>query len=71
MDCYPVQEKGDDEILKSSKPDFIGINYYSSICVKENKEHRINYQLPPFFRSSMFEVCPNEHLKKTNGCLME
>ena len=65
MDCYPVQEKGDDEILKSSKPDFIGINYYSSICVKENKEHRINYQLPPFFRSSMFEVCPNEHLKKT------
>lgn len=48
MDCYPVQEKGDDEILKSSKPDFIGINYYSSICVKENKEHRINYQLPPF-----------------------
>ena len=40
MDCYPVQEKGDDEILKSSKPDFIGINYYSSICVKENKEHR-------------------------------
>ena len=65
MNCSPVKEDGDDEILHASQPDFIGINYYSSICVKENKTATVNYQLPPFFRSSMFEVCPNEHLKKT------
>ena len=65
MNCSPVKEDGDDEILHASQPDFIGINYYSSICVKENKSATVNYQLPPFFRSSMFEVCPNEHLKKT------
>ena len=45
MNCSPVKEDGDDEILHASQPDFIGINYYSSICVKENKSATVNYQL--------------------------
>lgn len=65
MECYPIVDEKDDEILKAVKPDFIGINYYSSICVKMNKTHTINYKLPPFFRSSVFEVCRNEYIEKT------
>ena len=32
--------KPDDEVeLKKSKPDFIGVNYYFSICVEEKKRN--------------------------------
>ncbi|WP_296880555.1 glycoside hydrolase family 1 protein, partial [Thomasclavelia sp.] len=69
-DCLPVIDESD-QLLLSNKPDFIGINYYSSICVQENKTNEINYKLPPFFRSQQFEVVDNQYLEKsewmTNG----
>lgn len=62
---YPIKEVDDNEILKSSKPDFIAINYYSSLCVQENTDKIINDKLPPFFRSSQFQVVENNEIDKT------
>ena len=57
--------KPDDEVeLKKSKPDFIGVNYYFSICVEE-KKGAVNYQQPPFWISDDFDICENDYLKKT------
>lgn len=63
-DLYPQTEPEDYEILKSSKPDFIGINYYFSICVRE-KVGPVNYNQPPFWISDAFDVCDNPYLHKT------
>ena len=61
----PVREEEDEELLNSYKPDFIGINYYSSICVKENANKEILKKLPPFFKSELFKVVPNENIERT------
>lgn len=61
---YPVTEEGDKEVLKASTPDFIGVNYYFSICVKE-KVGEINYNQPPFWISDAFDICDNPYLRKT------
>ena len=53
-DFYPYTESGDENILRGSKPDFIGVNYYFSICVKE-KVGTINFNQAPFFISDAFE----------------
>ena len=58
----PEVLEGDKEILKSSKPDFIGCNYYFSICVKAPGKEK-NENLPPFFKSDAFEVVDNDNLK--------
>lgn len=58
----PEVIEGDKEILKSSKPDFIGCNYYFSICVKAPGKEK-NENLPPFFKSDAFEVVDNDNLK--------
>ncbi len=63
-DLYPQVEKEDEKALKAGKPDFIGINYYFSISVKE-KEGPINYHQPPFWVSDAFDVCDNPYLKKS------
>lgn len=63
-DLYPEVEEQDEIDLHASKPDFIGINYYFSICAKE-KVGPINYDLPPFWVSDAFDVCDNPYLKKT------
>ena len=51
-------------MLKASTPDFIGINYYFSICAKV-KEGPVNYDQPPFWVSDAFDICDNPHLRKT------
>lgn len=61
---YPEREPGDAGVLKSSTPDFIGVNYYFSICVKE-KVGPINYNQPPFWVSDAFDICDNPYLRKT------
>lgn len=59
--------KPDDEVeLKKSKPDFIGVNYYFSICVEE-KKGAVNYQQPPFWISDDFDICENDYLKRQSG----
>lgn len=61
----PEMLEGDAEILKSAKPDFIGCNYYFSICVKAPDPNGINEKLPPFFKSDKFDVIDNEFLKSS------
>lgn len=61
---YPRTEPEDAAALKASSPDFIGVNYYFSICVKE-KEGPVNYNQPPFWVSDAFDICDNPYLRKT------
>ena len=61
---YPHTEPEDTAALQASKPDFIGINYYFSLCVKA-KTGPINYDQPPFWVSDAFDICENPHLEKT------
>ena len=61
---YPETRPEDAAVLKSSTPDFIGINYYFSICVKA-KEGPVNYHQPPFWVSDAFDICDNPYLKTT------
>ncbi len=61
---YPVTEPQDTAELKAGKPDFIGINYYFSVCAKE-KVGPVNYNQPPFWVSDLFDICDNPYLQKT------
>ena len=61
---YPHTQPEDAAALQASKPDFIGINYYFSLCVKA-KTGPINYDQPPFWVSDAFDICENPHLEKT------
>lgn len=62
---YPRSSRPEDEEdLKGSKPDFIGINYYFSITAKK-KEGQINYDQPPFWISDAFDECENPYLEVT------
>lgn len=63
-DLYPNVKDGDEDILKASHPNFIGINYYFSICAKE-KVGPINTKLPPFWQSDAYEIIENPYLRKT------
>lgn len=61
---YPETRPEDAKELKAATPDFLGINYYFSICVKA-KEGPVNYHQPPFWISDAFDLCDNPHLEKT------
>lgn len=61
---YPQTEPEDAAALKASTPDFIGVNYYFSICVKE-KVGPINYNQPLFWVSDAFDICENPYLRKS------
>lgn len=61
---FPETRPEDELELKKSKPDFIGINYYFSICAKE-KEGPVNYKQAPFWISDEFDSCENEYLEKS------
>ena len=63
-DLYPQTEPEDDAALHASTPDFIGVNYYFSICAKE-KVGPVNYNQPPFWVSDAFDICDNPYLRKT------
>lgn len=55
----------DKKILISEKPDFIGINYYQSLCVRKKQIDDDNSSMPPFFQNDQFFVDINENLPKT------
>lgn len=61
---YPKTELQDEAILKGSSPDFIGVNYYFSVCAKE-KTGPVNYNQPPFWVSDLYDICDNPYLRKT------
>lgn len=61
---YPAVEPEDDAVLHRSTPDFIGINYYSSSCVKERTEPIVFGGFPPWGAGD-FVLCDNPRLEKT------
>lgn len=61
---YPAVEPGDDAVLHGSTPDFIGINYYSSSCVKGRTEPIVFGSFPPWGAGD-FVLCDNPRLEKT------
>lgn len=61
---YPAVEPEDDAVLHGSTPDFIGINYYSSSCVKERTEPIVFGGFPPWGAGD-FILCDNPRLEKT------
>lgn len=62
---FPDVLPQDKAILTKSKPDFIGVNYYASNCVKAKDFTEDERKLPPFYRNSLFSMAKNEYLKKT------
>ena len=62
---YPKTASEDREILKSSKPDIIGINYYCSTCIRSAKPTEDKSKLPPFYRNELFTLGNNIYLEKT------
>lgn len=63
-DLSPHTEEGDEEILKGTTCDFIGVNYYFSVCARE-KTGPVNYNQPPFWISDLYDICDNPYLEKT------
>lgn len=63
-DLYPQTEPEDAAALHASSPDFIGVNYYFSVCAKE-KVGPVNYNQPPFWVSDVYDICDNPYLQKT------
>lgn len=61
---YLAVEPEDDAVLHGSTPDFIGINYYSSSCVKERTEPIVFGGFPPWGAGD-FVLCDNPRLEKT------
>lgn len=55
--------EGDEEILKSAKPDFIGLNYYFSLCVEAPNPNGKDEKLPPFWKYDKFDVVDNKFFK--------
>ena len=68
-DYYPETDREDVSVLKGSSPDFIGINYYFSICAKQ-KTGPLDYNQPPFWVSDLYDVCENPYLQKTEWMKM-
>lgn len=62
---YPVIAQEDEGILTEVKPDFIGINYYASNCVKAKDLNEDESKLPPFYRNELFSMAINTHLTRT------
>lgn len=62
---YPVINEEDKVYLENNKPDFIGINYYASTCVRALRKDDSNEKLPPFYRNELFTLGSNDYLNKT------
>ncbi|OUP09725.1 glycoside hydrolase family 1 protein [Collinsella sp. An2] len=54
----PAVEPGDAEVLASSRPDFLGVNYYFSSCARERVEP-IRFDRFPPWSGGDFELCDN------------
>lgn len=62
---FPVMQDEDQLVLKNNCPDFIGVNYYCSGCVKENESRDIPITGIPFTRSSAYTMVVNPELSPT------
>ncbi|EOS62235.1 hypothetical protein C815_00016 [Firmicutes bacterium M10-2] len=61
----PQISKEDWSLLRSAKPDFIGINYYFPLAVCHPQPNQDFSKLPPFWRCELFQVVDNPHLQKS------
>lgn len=64
-DLYPKTHSEDCALLYSEQPDFIGVNYYASNCVKAKVQGEDEQKLPPFYRNALFSMAENNCLEKT------
>ena len=62
---YPQMNQDDLHYLTENKPDFIGINYYASCCVRAKKEFDDCSKMPPFYQSDQFYVVENKCIQAT------
>lgn len=62
---YPEMQEADEGMLKQAHPDFIGVNYYASITVRQRTDADDDAHMPPFYQSKQFYVVPNDKLKPT------
>lgn len=62
---YPKMQAEDCIFLTSAKPDFIGVNYYASNCVKAKVVNEDESKLPPFYRNELFSIAANDALIKS------
>ena len=63
-DLYPETHPEDDAILHSSTPDFIGVNYYFSVCAKA-EEKPFDFSTSFFWASDDCRIVENPNLTKT------
>lgn len=70
-DMEPIIEDGDIELLKSSRMDFIALNYYGSGCVEyqpDTEEHPLGTKTGLFFKPTIYGAynpVDNEYLPRT------
>lgn len=62
---FPEILEEEKKVLKENKPDFIGINYYCSTCIRALRTNDDNSNLPPFYRNELFTLGKNKYLRKT------
>ena len=60
----PAAEEADVQILHASRPDFIGINYYFSVCA-EYAEKPFDFDTSFFWAADDCRIVANPHLTKT------
>ena len=63
-DLYPETLPEDEAVLQGSKPDFIGVNYYFSVCAKAEKKP-FDFTTSFFWAGDDCLVVANPNLKKT------
>ena len=62
----PEQSEADKELLQSEHPDFIGVNYYSSSCIRAVLPEDDLSKLPPFYQNENFTITNNPHISMQN-----
>lgn len=64
INAYPTMSKEDEALLKSAKPDFIGVNYYASVTVKKPGIVDPKADLA-FFNTENYTIVNNPIMKTT------
>lgn len=66
-DLLPVVEEGDLELIEKGKVDFLGVNYYQPIRVREVEEHEKTYPVNSLGHFSRHYDWPEKRMNKHRG----
>lgn len=66
-DLLPTVEEGDLELIKQGKVDFLGVNYYQPIRVREVEEHEKTYPVNSLGHFSRHYDWPEKRMNKHRG----